>query len=422
MRTVDDFTRPLEYIPPTDRYLGEITRRWAEEEVFPVRRGFDEDWEHHTIIEPAFKTLMGRMGFQRFFFPEDLGGFGLGHSNYAATGSYRICEEVSRGDSGMGVAFAVLHWPLLMICLEPHVNRRLCEEFAPMFCDTDEPVFAANAMTEPQGGSDIENLDIVKGSTIQTTAVLDGDEWVINGHKLWPTNSGGASSLFGVVCTTKLGSTDPNDFAFIFVPTDAPGCTQGKPYQKAGMAADKNSDIWFENVRVPVWYRAQGPGDDLKYFKEMVSWGNMATIGFVGGAMMNCYEKLRDFANEKTFRGKPLKENDDVAGFLADYATAVDVIRVLGYQMARMLDRPDLYGPGWSEEMVIKARAYKYFACDIGVEKVGKALDLMGAHGSDRAGDIEKHWRDIKICQLWLGGKQLGQMEVARWWYECETL
>ena len=422
MRTVDDFTRPLEYLTPLDRYLGPIARNWAETQVFPFRREYDEDWEEHRLIEPAFKALMGELGFQRFFFPEDLGGFGMGHSDCTAVLAYRIVEEISRADSAFGVAFAVLHWPLLLICLEPHVNRRLCEEFAPMFCETDEAVFAANAMTEPQGGSDIENLDLLKGSTIRTTATRDGDEWVISGHKLWPTNSGGAAKLFGVVCTTRPGSTDPDDFAFIFVPADLPGVTQGKPYQKAGMAADKNSDIWFEDVRVPVWYRAQGPGDDLKYFKEMVAWGNMATIGFVGGAMMNAFEILRDFSNEKTFRGKPLKENDDVAGVLADVATSIDVVRVLGYQMARMMDRTDLYGPGWSDEIVIKARAYKYFACDRAVEMLGKALDLMGPFGSDRALDIEKHWRDVKICQLWLGGKQLAQMEVARWWYDCETL
>ena len=422
MRTIDDFTRPLEYLSPLDRYLGKISRDWAENEVIPVRRDFDEDWEEHRLIEPAFKAIMGELGFQRFFFPEDLGGFGIGHSDYTAVGAYRVCEEVSRADSAMAVAFAVMHWPLLMICKEPHVNRRLCEEFAPMFCDTTEPVFAANAMTEPQGGSDIENMDLLGGSTIETTAILDGDEWVINGHKLWPTNSGGAANLFGVVCTTRAGSTDPDDFAFIFVPADTPGCTQGRPYQKAGMAADKNGDIWFENVRVPAWYRAHGPGKDLLYFKEMVSWGNMMTIAFDGGVLLNVFEIIRDFANAKTLRGRPLKENDDVAGVLADIATITDVVRVIGYQMARMLDRPDLYGDNWSDEIVIKARAYKYFACDRVVETLGKAMDLMGAHGSDRARDLEKHWRDVKICQLWLGGKQLGQMEVARWWYGCETL
>ena len=85
-------------------------------------------------------------------FPEDLGGWGLGHSDYVGVGAFRMFEEVARADSAMAVAFGVVFWPLVMICSEPHVNRRLCEEFAPMFTDTDKAVFAANAMTEPQGG------------------------------------------------------------------------------------------------------------------------------------------------------------------------------------------------------------------------------------------------------------------------------
>lgn len=422
MSGIDGFTRPLEYLSPLDDYLGGIVRTWADELVIPDRRKYDEDWKDHTLIEPAFRRLQGELGLQRMLFPEDLGGWGLGHSGYMGTGAFRVFEEVARADSGIAVAFGVLFWPLIMICNEPHVNRRLCEEFAPMFCQTTRPVFAANAMTEPQGGADIENMEIVKGSTIQTTAVPDGDEWVINGHKLWPTNSGGVADLFGVVCTTSPGSTDLDDFAFIFVPATLPGVTQGGPYRKAGMAADKNGDIWFENVRVPSWYRACGPGDDKKYFKEVISMGNLGSIAFVSGAMMNVYEALYDFAGEKTLRGKPLKENDDVAGVLADIVKDIEIIRIVGYQYARMVDRPDLYGDRWSEEIVAKGRAYKYFACDRAVEDLGLAIDLMGAYGCDRENDVEKHWRDLKIVQLWMGGKQLCQMEVARFFYDCETL
>ncbi len=422
MRSIDDFTRPIEYIAPVDRYLGEMVRKWADTEVIPLRREYDEDWEDHRLIEPAFGKLMGELGFQRMLFPEDLGGWGFGHSGYIGTLACRAFEEIARADSGMAVAFGVLYWPLVMICNEPHVNRRLCEEFAPMFCDTTEPKFAANAMTEPQGGADIENMGITGGSTIQTTAVLEGDEWVINGHKLWPTNSGGVADLFGVVATTRPGSSDLDDFAFIFVPADTPGCTQGKPYRKAGMAADKNSDIWFENCRVPSWYRACGPGDDAKYFKEVVALGNMGSCAFVSGVMMNVFELLRSFCEGRTYRGKPLKENDDVAGILSDLAAHTEVIRIVTYQLARMIDRPDLYGARWSDEVVAKGRAYKYFACDCAAEDLKKAMNIMGAYGSDRLGDIEKHWRDLKIVQLWMGGKQLCQMEVARWFYECETL
>ncbi len=422
MRTIDDITRPMDYLSPMDAPLRKVIREWADNEVMPYRRRFDEDYKEHRLIEPAFDKLMGEYGMQRVLFPADLGGWGMGGSNYFATAAFMLCEEVSRADSGMGVAFAVVHWPLLLICLEPHVNRELCEEFAPIFCGTTKARFAANAMTEPQGGSDIENMEILKGSTIQTTAVLDGDEWIINGHKLWPTNSGGVCNLFGVVCTTNPGSTDPDDFAFIFVPADTPGVTQGPPYEKAGMAADKNGDIWFENVRVPKSYRAHGPGLDLKYFKEMVAFGNAMSTAFACGALLNVYELLYDFTTAQTYKGKPLKEHDAVAGVLADIAGNIDVVRVVGYHNAHMLDRPDLYGPRWSGEQVAKARAYKYYACDRAMEITGKAMNLLGLYGADRDHDIEKHWRDLKIVQLWLGGKQLGQAESARWYFDLETV
>jgi alkylation response protein AidB-like acyl-CoA dehydrogenase len=422
LRTIDDFTRPREFVSPIDDYFGKIVRKWADEEVIPNRQRYDEDWQEHLLIEPAFDKLMGKLGLQRVLFPEDLGGWGLGHSHYMGSASFRLMEEVARADTGMAVAFGVTFWPLIMICNEPHLNRRLCEEFAPLFCQTEKAVFAANAMTEPQGGADIENMEILKGSTIQTTARLEGDQWVINGHKLWPTNSGGICSLFGVVCTTKAGSTDLNDFAFIFVPADHPGVTQGTPYQKAGMAADKNSDVWFEQVRVPSYYRACGPGDDFKYFKEVISFGNLGSIAFVSGALLNVYEIIKNFCETRYYRNLPLKENDAVAGILADLARDTEIIRILGYQYARMLDRPDLYGDRWNEEIVTKGRVYKYFACDRAIDIIGKVMNLMEASGSDRRWDIEKHWRDLKIIQLWMGGKQLCQMETARWFYECDTL
>jgi len=82
LRSIDDFTRPREFISPIDDYFGKIVRRWADEEVIPNRRRYDEDWQEHLLIEPAFDQLMGKLGLQRVLFPEDLGGWGLGHSHY----------------------------------------------------------------------------------------------------------------------------------------------------------------------------------------------------------------------------------------------------------------------------------------------------------------------------------------------------
>ena len=225
-----------------------------------------------------------------------------------------------------------------------------------------------------------------------------------------------------VVCTTNPGSEDPRDIAVIYVPDDASGVNQGTPYEKAGMAADVNSDIWFEDVRVPLWYRACGPGEDAMYFGEVMSTGNMGIIAWFVGSMANIYERLQEFVNANRYRGLPLKENDAVAGVLADYAAAIESLRILGYHSARMLDRTDLYGPRWSKRAVAKARAHRYFAADRCLEATGKVMNLMDTYGADRGWDVEKHWRDLKMLQLVEGGKQLSQMEVARWFYECETL
>lgn len=422
MATSDDITIPREQLSPMDRHLGPIVRDWAEREVMPLRRRFDEDWADHELIEPAMQRLLGELGLQRLLFPEDLGGMGFGRSSTLGTSAFHIFEEVARADSGIAVAFGVLFWPLLMITRRPHENRRLCETFAPMFCHTTRPTYAANAMTEPQGGADIENMGLLGGSTLRTTARLDGDEWVINGHKLWPTNSGGVADLLGVVCTTDPGSRDPRHFAFIFVPANTPGVTQGKPYAKAGMAADKNSDIWFEDVRVPVWYRACGPGDDALYFKEVVSFGLLGSMAFASGVLLDTLRLLRAFADTTRLRGRPLKENDDAAAMLADVVAEAEMVRIVGHQYARMLDRPDLYGAPWSDAVVAQGRALKYAVCDRTLSALAKAMDLMGAHGALRINDVEKHWRDFKIVQLWMGGKQLCQMEVARWFFDCKTL
>ena len=134
------------------------------------------------------------------------------------------------------------------------------------------------------------------------------------------------------------------------------------------------------------------------------------------------FERLYEFVSSETYKGQPLKEHDAVAGVLADFVRDTEIVRMCGYQYARMLDRPDLYGPRWSDEIVAKGRAIKYWACDQGMIDVGKAMNLMSSYGADRDWDVEKHWRDLKIVQLWMGGKQLCQAEVARWFFDLETV
>ncbi|MBN2282820.1 MAG: acyl-CoA/acyl-ACP dehydrogenase [Deltaproteobacteria bacterium] len=405
---------------PAETHVRRLVRNWADRVVIPQRRLFDEDWKEHEIIEPAIKSLIADMGFQKALFPAEFGGWNLGQSDSPATFAGWLLEEVSRADSGICMSLVLCFWPLVMITVKPHINRRLCAEFAPLF-KSDKPRFAAIAMTEPQGGCDIENIGLLRGRTIRTTALRDGDEWVITGHKLWPSNTGGTADLFGVVCTTNPGSDDDRDIAYIYVPADLPGVTQGAPYEKAGMAADRNSDIWFEDVRVPLWYRAWGPGLDALYFKEVMAFGGLASQ-VCTGVMINVYEILNDFCSRKTLRGVPLKEHDAVAAELSEIVTALETCRAAAFHLASVLDRPDRHGPRWSDEIIARSRACKMFVADTCLRECERAMEILSAYGADSEWDIEKHWRDLKIVQLFEGGKQLCQMETARYYFDCKTL
>jgi len=424
MRTIDDFTIPKEYETPFEKYLRRLVRDLIDKEVMPYRRTFDEEWGGSKRVKTIYQKLFVDLGLQRFLWPAEYGGWNFGKSSWTATAAYVVMEEIARADTGLAVAFACgMGWPNFMISFLPmRKNERLLEEISNLYTKSDKPIVSCLAMTEPQGGSDIENTEIEHGRTIQTTAELDGNEWVINGHKLWPTNSAEAD-LYAVICTTNRGSMDDSDLSVIMVPADKPGVKRGEPYQKAGMAADLNTDIWFDDVRVPDYYRACGPGEDMIFFKSTLdNIGVLGSVSFCVGAMKNVYEILKDYVSKKTYYGKAMKENDAIAGVLADIAAKIEASHLIARQFARMLDRPDQYGSFFSSEIHAKARTTKLFVCDKCNEVCSEAMDILGTHGYDRDHDIEKQWRDVKMIQLWMGSKQICEMETARWFYGCETI
>ncbi|MGD0276709.1 MAG: acyl-CoA dehydrogenase family protein [Syntrophales bacterium] len=209
MPTIDDFIRPKEWLSDFMIDAGKVLRDWGKNRYYPVRQEVDEDWKEHKLIKPLLKEVLVDMGINAAFFPTEVGGMEMSDP---ATLICIIGEEGAKIDSGFAVAALCSIWPMCPILFKPHRNMELLKEFGPKFCSS-ELYIGCNAMTEPSSGADIENIDKMRGKTIQTTAKLDGAEWVINGHKIWPANSGDVGDLYGVLCTTKKGSTDLNDFA-----------------------------------------------------------------------------------------------------------------------------------------------------------------------------------------------------------------
>jgi alkylation response protein AidB-like acyl-CoA dehydrogenase len=419
MPTIDDFIRPKEWVSDFVSDLGKVLRRWGEERYLPIRQQVDEDWEEHKIVEPLLKEVLVDLGINAAFFPAEAGGTDMPEPMTLVN---VVCEELAKIDSGFATACICSIWGLAPILFKPHRNMELLMEFGPKFCG-DRLYVGCHAMTEPLSGADIENIGRMHGKTLQTTATLDGDDWVINGHKIWATNSGKLGNLFTVVCTTRKGSSDPDDFALVLVPADRKGVSVGKPYKKAGMSADMNTDIWFDHVRVPKKYRLHGPGDDLKYWKRAITMGNIASAAMGVGIMKNVYEIIKKWTTERVIAGKPLKEHSICAAMLSEIAILIESTSAWMWTYAREMDHPEIYGwEPWDERFLLKTRGLALYANNAVEQACSRAMDFMGSYGYSREFDIEKHWRDQKVIGLWMGGKGLKTLENARYWYDLETL
>ena len=386
-----------------------LARQIAENEIFPVRQKVDDDRDHTRVIEPLFKRILLELGLQRILVAETAPSL----VNYCG-----FHEEIARADSGIAVALGCTGWCVTPLQSEPYRRPDLLKELTAVFQE-DKAHFGCFAMTEPEGGCDIENPRM-KGRTIRTRARLDGDEWVINGAKQWPSNSG-IASLYLTVCTTDPDLGDEG-IALIYVPYPIDGMSFSKFEHKAGMQADRNCTIYYDDVRVPKRYRAAGPGDDALLLHQNLVVGCIGSAAISVGTAQNIMEIVTEYATKRVVAGKPIKEHSVNACALADMAIGIETARTYTLNVAYMLDRPETYGPRWSPEMLARARIAKVYAADVSVMVANKAMEMMASFGYTRDADVEKHWRDNKMIQLWLGGAQLGRLDIARHFCHLQML
>ena len=414
MPDVDSFSLPREWISDEASDLVRVVREWAEREVIPLRRDLDDDWDEHRIASRLLKSLCVDLGYQQACWPKEYGGLGI-----TAVTSCLLLEEMSRADAGLATAASCSTWAMSPI-FPPGQNSELMEYFTPRFLDETRWYVGSMALTDGRSGSDVENVDGTHGKYIQTVAKQQDESWVVTGHKLWPTNSGGLADVFAVACTTDPTAGDAG-VALIYVPADTEGVTQGHPYRKAGMAADRNSDVWFDNARVPLEFRAHSPEKDARRLRAAIAAGNVGTAAQCIGVMKNIYEIVKEWCDTRTVGGKRLKEHSITAAVLAEIVVAIEVSRAETYLKARMLERPEIYGARDTAEMLAKTRVTKLFVSDQLTKVANVGLDLMGSHGYAREAEIEKHWRDGKIMSLWMGGRALPQLDIARWFFEASS-
>lgn len=388
----------------------EMIRKFVDTEIMPIRDQIDQDREHKLVNQILVK--MSQLGVFNVELRDEEGT----EQGPSLPMACAVIEEFARGDAGLGLVAGINSWAMAGALYGR--NREVVDLYKKMQQEK-QPTFACFAMTEPASGCDVENLSEMHGRTIKTRAVQEGDHWVINGAKRFPSNSG-ISSLYCVVCQTDP-SQGEEGIALIYVPENTPGLSFGKFEVKAGLQSDRNCDIFFDEVRVPLSYRSAGPGQDAIILKRNVSVGRVVSAAAAVGCARGAFEECLRYTGEREVGGKPIREHSIAAGILADAITGIEAARAYYLQVAYMLSHPQEFGEVHSPAMISHASASKNYACQMANSTIGRLMELMGSYGYIRDYHVEKYWRDVKEIQLWLGGHQLGQFDVVRRYYPYKS-
>ena len=390
------------------RMLAAIARDFVDREIMPIRREIERDTRKDFELVEELQKKMTALGTQKANIPPEYGGLGI-------MPLVNLCvqlEEWARGDVGFICAVGGGAWSFLPAALAG--NKAILEEFTPKLCG-DEVYIGCFAMTEPGGGCNIENIDM-HGRGIATTATLDGDEWVINGVKMWCTNSGIAHN-YTVVCNTNPELGDEG-IALIHVPSPIEGLTFGRFEDKAGFRASRECQFFFDNVRVPKAWRVAGPGRDAELFHNNLVYARTFSAPYALGPAQGAFDEVLAFTKDRPAAGKPIRQHSVCANMLADMAIGIQVGRDTYVTAAYMYDHPEIYGPTWSKFMLSRGSIAKMYCCDVAIMVTNKAMELMGSYGYVTDHNVEKYWRDVKVIQLWEGGAQLGRLDVVRGYYD----
>ena len=363
--------------------LVELARDFAKNEVRPVAADHDQSGEFPIdILKKAWE-----LGLLNTHIPEEFGGLGL-----ETFDGCLLAEENAWGCTGSSTAIeanTLAEVPVIVAGTEAQKKKylgRMTEEF----------LFCAYGVTEPNAGSDV--------ASIKTTAVRRGDKYILNGQKMWITNAAKANWYF------VLAKTDPDaghrGMTGFIVDHDAPGITVGRKEWNMGQRASDTRGLTFEDVEVPVANRLGEEGEGFVIaMKAFDRTRPLVAAGAVGLARA-AYDHAVDYASERRTFGRPLHKHQAIGFMIADMAKDIDAARFLVWHSAWLIDR--------GMRNTKQAAMAKCFAADAAHRIASDAVQVFGGNGFNCEYPVEKLLRDSKIFQIYEGTSQIQRMIVSR--------
>ncbi|XP_044751192.1 probable medium-chain specific acyl-CoA dehydrogenase, mitochondrial [Coccinella septempunctata] len=371
----------------TEKEIQELARKFTKEEIIPAAAYHDESGEYPKEIFKKAWTL----GLLNGHIPKHAGGL-----EQTSLTSGIIEEEFSYGCTGICTALnstGLGQIPVIIAGTKEQQKKYLGRLI-------DEPLVAAYCATEPGAGSDVAG--------IKTTAVKKGNEWVINGQKMWITN-GGVANWYFVLARTNTDPKAPVSKAFtgFIVDRSTPGVSVGKKEQTMGQRASDTRAVTFEDVRVPIENVLANEGDGFKIAMQAFDVTRPAIGATCTGLMQRCLDESSKYANERKTFGVPIAEHQGVAFMLADMAVGVELSRLAWRKGAWEYDN--------GQKNTYTASIAKCYSSDMANKVAADAVQIFGGNGFSKEYPVEKLMRDAKILQIYEGTSQIQRLIISRY-------
>ena len=372
------------FLTEEQEMIRDTARQVAREKIVPVRAELDENEEFpHDIIK-----VMGQSDLMGIYIPEEYGGLGLG--------SLPLCiavEEISAACVGVSTSYAANALGTYPILLFGSDEQK--KQFLPKIASGEH--LAAFGLTEANAGSD--------ASGIQTTAKLDGNEYILNGTKQWITN-GSVGDIYSVIAITDKSKGMRGASAFV-VEKGTPGFSFGKKEKKMGIRASTTTELIFEDCRIPKENRIAREGMGFIVAMKTLDISRVG-VGAQGlGVAQGALDEAVKYARQRVQFGQPIASFQAIQHMLADMATAVEASRNMIYNVARYMDS------GAKDYSKVASMA-KLFATDTGMKVTTDAVQIMGGSGYMREYPVEKMMRDAKILQIYEGTNQIQRNVIGQ--------
>jgi len=361
-----------------------MVREFAGSELKPHMAEWDE--AQHFPVD-TFKKA-GELGLLGVIFPEEYGGAGLSYVDYV-----NVIEELAAVESGFALSVAA-HNSLCTGHIYLAGNDEQKKKWMPKLTSGDW--IGAWGLTEPGSGSD--------ASGMRTTAVKDGDEWVLNGTKNFITNATYAD--ISVVLTVTDRNDQKHGITAFAVEMDRKGIRAGKKENKLGMRISDTAELVMEDCRVPAGNVLGRIGYGFIDAMKVLDGGRISIAALSLGVARGAYDAARDYAKQRTAFGKPIAEFQAIQFMLADMATEIDAARLLTMRAATIKDA--------GERVTQFSAMAKLYASEVAVRCTEKGVQIFGGYGFVKDFPAEKYYRDVKLCTIGEGTSEIQRMVIAR--------